>query len=215
MRKYDFINIGAKVEWDMFNDGNHQLMQVCTLPTLPIRPNSKIGLIGIQQKECLGTYPSELATAEELLPHIEEFNKGYWCAIQDAVANGASDDVICDMLNCAGFSFWECQYLMNNSDFQADRLKVIIQQIFCQTPDLIDYNGAIYPTKRLVLFAGTSNEEEVLVSVERLENQLLDDAGIWSCREAEEIDEMFYFYLNEEVFNYPDKDIVEFLEDEI
>ena len=50
------------------------------------------------------------------------------------------------------------------------------------------------------------------VSVERLSRQLLDDMGNWSTREAESVDEQIYFYLDEETFNMPDEDIVEYLE---
>lgn len=64
----------------------------------------------------------------------------------------------------------------------------------------------------MVIFEGTSDEQEVIVSVERLSQQLLDDMGNWSTREAETVDNQIYFYLDEEIFNMPDKDIVEYLE---
>ena len=76
----------------------------------------------------------------------------------------------------------------------------------------IDWNGAYYPTKTVVIFEGTSDEQEVIVSVERLSQQLLDDMGNWSTREAETVDNQICFYLDEEIFNMPDKDIVEYLE---
>ena len=57
-----------------------------------------------------------------------------------------------------------------------------------------------------------SDEEKVTVSVERLARQLLDDMGNWSTREAEFVDEQIYFYLDEDTFNMPDEDIVEYLE---
>ena len=64
----------------------------------------------------------------------------------------------------------------------------------------------------MVIFEGTSDEQEVIVSVERLSQQLLDDMGNWSTREAETVDNQICFYLDEEIFNMPDKDIVEYLE---
>ena len=76
----------------------------------------------------------------------------------------------------------------------------------------IDWNGADYPIKTVVIFENTPDEEKVTVSVERLARQLLDDMGNWSTREAESVDEQIYFYLDEETFNMPDKDIVEYLE---
>jgi hypothetical protein len=84
--------------------------------------------------------------------------------------------------------------------------------MFCQNPDYIDWNGADYPIKTVVIFENTPDEEEVTVSVERLGRQLLDDMGNWSTREAEFVDGRIYFYLDEETFNMPDIDIVEYLE---
>ena len=75
----------------------------------------------------------------------------------------------------------------------------------------IDWNGADYPIKTVVIFENTPDEEKVTVSIERLARQLLDDMGNWSTREAESVDEQIYFYLDEETFNMPDEDIVEYL----
>lgn len=83
--------------------------------------------------------------------------------------------------------------------------------MFCQNPDYIDWNGADYPIKTVVIFENTPDEEKVTVSIERLARQLLDDMGNWSTREAESVDEQIYFYLDEETFNMPDEDIVEYL----
>lgn len=63
------------------------------------------------------------------------------------------------------------------------------------------------------MYEGTIDEEVVTVSVERLEHQLCDDMGNWSTREAEAVDEQIFFYLDDETFNWPDKDIAEFIED--
>ena len=83
--------------------------------------------------------------------------------------------------------------------------------MFCQNPDYIDWNGADYPIKTVVIFENTPDEEKVTVSIERLARQLLDDMGNWSPREAESVDEQIYFYLVVETFNMPDEDIVEYL----
>lgn len=213
MGKYNFIQLGAQVKWDMFNDGNFELMQVCTEPQKPILHNTKISLIPIQEID-MDMCSSDSALASELRPHLTDFDKGYWCAIQDAVANGTAYSTIERMLHCAGFSYWECQFHMEESDFQAEILKTIVQDCFCQTPDYIDWNGADYPTKTVTIFKGTSAEEEIIVSVVRLARQLLDDIGNWSTREAEDVDNQIYFYLDEETFNLPDEDIIEYLENE-
>lgn len=218
MSKYDFIQIGEKVKWDMLNDGNCKVMQICTSIHTPIKDNTIINLIpandesdDIEEEACVNSYT---AMAEELLPVLKDFDKGYWCALQDAASNGASDVIIKEMLRGAGFTFWEAYWHMQQSDFQSDKLKTIVQELFCQRPQYIEWCGAEYPTKSIVIHEGTSDEEVVIVSVERLGNQLLDDMGNWSTREAQAIDAQIYYYLNEDVFNLPDEDIVEFLESE-
>ena len=117
--------------------------------------------------------------------------------------NGASDMVIQEMLRSAGFTYWECYWHIQNSDFQSEKIWSIIRGMFCQNPDYIDWNGADYPIKTVVIFENTPDEEKVTVSVERLARQLLDDMGNWSTRD---------FYLDEDTFNMPDEDIVEYLE---
>lgn len=143
---------------------------------------------------------------------MTDFNQGYWCALQDAVSNGASDTVIQEMLRSAGFTYWECYWHIQNSDFQSEKIWSIIRGMFCQNPDYIDWNGADYPIKTVVIFENTPDEEKVTVSIERLARQLLDDMGNWSTREAEFVDEQIYFYLDEDTFNMPDENIVEYLE---
>lgn len=218
MGKYYFIQIGEKVKWDMLNDGNCKTMQICTSVHAPIKNNTIINLIpvndesdDIEEGSCVNSYT---AMAEELLPILKDFDKGYWCALQDAASNGVADTIIKEMLRGAGFTFWEAYWHMKQSDFQSDKLKSLIQELFCQHPQYIEWQGVEYPTKSIVIFEGTPDEEAVVVSVERLGNQLLDDMGNWSTREAQEIDEQIYYYLNEDVFNLPDEDIAEFLESE-
>ena len=212
MRKYDFIYMGAQVEWDMFNDGNYKLMQVCFSPKQPITDDTEVSLITVEEdEEDSDVCSSESALASELRPHLNNFNKGYWCAIQDAVSHNAPSELITNMITCVGFSFWDCKYLMDNSDFQAEKLSDIVQQVFCQIPDYIDYNGEQYPTKKVTIFSSTPDKKEVVVSTERLFDQLSQNDG--DCDETERIDEMIYCYLEEELFNNPDEDIVEYLEE--
>lgn len=133
MSKYSFIQMGAKVKYDPFGDGDSRLMQVCASVPKVIKDDTHINLIPVESD----TYEEEIsvdyARADELKPFIEDFNKGYWCAVQDAVVNGASDTVISDMLNAAGFSYNECIYLMEDSDFQSDKLSDIVETTFQMT----------------------------------------------------------------------------------
>lgn len=213
MDKYYFIQLGAQV---LYNDGtdNGILMQVCC----PIKENcvkddTRIRLISVNSEEPEEVCESYVVRADELSPVLSEFNKGYWCAVQDAIMNGVNEAIIRSMLQAAGFSFWECQYHMEDNDIESEQLRNIVRHMFCQYPNIIDWNGANYPTKEIVLYEGTIDEEVVTVSVERLEHQLCDDMGNWSTREAEAVDEQIFFYLDDETFNWPDKDIAEFIED--
>ena len=133
MSKYDFIGIGQRVWYDPFNDGNSRLMQVCTNVPQVIKDDTRIALVAVESDSYDEEISNEYARADELKPYLNEFNKGYWCAIQDAVANGASDTVISDMLNAAGFSYNECLYLMEDSDFQSERLSDIVKTAFPMT----------------------------------------------------------------------------------
>lgn len=191
-------------------------MQVCCpIKELHIKDDTCISLIPVNSNEPEEVCESYCAKANELDPVLTEFNKGYWCAVQDALMNGAGETVVRNMLQAAGFSFWECQNHIKDSDTMSEELQDIVRNMFCQQPDMIDWNGADYPTKTIVIYEGTDKEIEVKVSVERLEHQLIDDMGNWSTREAEYVDEQIFFYLDEEVFNWPDEDIVEYVEDSI
>ena len=117
------------------------------------------------------------------------------------------------MITSAGFSFWDCKYLMDNSDFQAEKLSDIVRQAFCQTPDYIDYKGSKYPTKKVTIFTGTPDKKTVLASTEQLLDQLSQGDSDCDSGNLEYIDETIYCYLDEELFNSPDEDIVEYLEE--
>lgn len=117
------------------------------------------------------------------------FNQEYWRTIQDAINNGTSSSLIQDIPHRTEFT--------------------------CQKPNYIEFDGATYPTKSVTIFKDTSEEEEVIVSVERLSQHLLDDICNYCTREAETVDEQIYFYLDEVTFNLPDKYIIEYLEQQV
>lgn len=217
MNKYYFVSMGAQVKWHPYNDDEYRIMQICTPVHQPVKDKTEINLITVDESEdideeaCASSYT---VRAEDLSPILSDFNKGYWCAIQDVVSNNVNEAIVKDMLRGAGFTFWETYWHMKDSDFLSPQLRIIVQKIFCQNPQYIDWCGANYPTKSIVIHEGTPNEEIVVVSVERFANQLLDDMGNWPTREAQTIDEQIYYYLDEETFNYPDEDIAEILEDQ-
>lgn len=53
MSKYDFIQIGEKVKWDMLNDGNCKTMQICTSVHAPIKNNTIINLIPVMMNQTI------------------------------------------------------------------------------------------------------------------------------------------------------------------
>ena len=169
MNKYYFVNIGAEVIWHPVNSDEKKVMQVCTSAPHPVENDTLVSLIFSDKKG------NVKVKAVELTPKLTDFNQGYWCALQDAVSNGASDTVIQEMLRSAGFTYWECYWHIQNSDFQSEKIWSIIRGMFCQNPDYIDWNGADYPIKTVVIFENTPDEEKVTVSVERLARQLLED----------------------------------------
>ena len=171
MNKYYFVNIGAEVIWHPVNSDEQKVMQICTSVSYPVENDTLVSLIFSDKRG------SVKVKASELTPKLTDFNQGYWCALQDAVSNGASDTVIQEMLRSAGFTYWECYWHIQNSDFQSEKIWSIIRGMFCQNPDYIDWNGADYPIKTVVILENTPDEEKVTVSIERLARQLLDDMG--------------------------------------
>ena len=133
MSKYDFIGMGQKVWYDPFNDNNCRLMQVCTKVPEIIKNDTRISLIPVDSDAYEEELSCEYARADELKPYLNDFSKGYWCAVQNAVANGASDTTVSDMIKAAGFSYNECIYLMEDSDFQSDKLSDIVETTFPMT----------------------------------------------------------------------------------
>ena len=138
MNKYYFINIGAEVIWHPENSDEQKVMQICTSVSYPVENDTLVSLIFSDKKG------SVKVKADELTPKLTDFNQGYWCALQDAISNGASDMVIQEMLRSAGFTYWECYWHIQNSDFQSEKIWSIIRGMFCQNPDYIDWNGVPY-----------------------------------------------------------------------
>ena len=121
MNKYYFVNIGAEVIWHPVNSDEQKVMQICTSVSYPVENDTLVSLIFSDKRG------SVKVKASELTPKLTDFNQGYWCALQDAVSNGASDTVIQEMLRSAGFTYWECYWHIQNSDFQSEKIWSIIR----------------------------------------------------------------------------------------
>ena len=190
MSKYSFIQMGEKVKYDPFGDGNYRIMQVCKHVPEVIKDDTSISLIPIEEEHYEEEIISEIARADELKPYLKEFNKGYWCAIQDACANGASDTTIKDMIKTAGFTYYDCLWLMEDSDFQNEHLNEIIETIFQKTFERLVEELDFEPE---FLMLELSNGETVrgIVIEERIDRK--NDTGgkyIYDIRHADDTEEL-------------------------
>lgn len=190
MSKYSFIQMGEKVKYDPFGDGNYRIMQVCKHVPQVIKDDTSISLIPVEEEHYEEEIISEIARADELKPYLKEFNKGYWCAIQDACANGASDTTIKDMIKAAGFTYYDCLWLMEDSDFQNEHLNEIIETIFQKTFERLVEELDFEPE---FLMLELSNGETVrgIVIEERIDRK--NDTGgkyIYDIRHADDTEEL-------------------------
>lgn len=212
--KYSFIKVGEDVKWsDPDGDQSSGIYKV-----ISINNNNKdieddtVILINNAESEAE-------AYARELSPVLKEFNKGYWCALQDAISNGANTAVINSMFKCAGFTYDECMRHIEASDFHKDKLLPVIKSMFPEESkhfaeiEMITWNGRQYPSKSFTIFEGASDELEVIASIEELVNVLLDQTTCLPVSdEAEELDNKIYYYLSKEDFELSDDEIIEILE---
>lgn len=77
----------------------------------------------------------------------------------------------------------------------------------------IIWNRKEYPSKSLVIFKGTEDEQEVTVSVVELQNELIDsETDIPVSDEAEEVDGDIYYYLSESEMSLTDNEIIAIIE---
>ena len=190
MSKYSFIQMGEKVKYAPFGDGNYRIMQVCKHVPEVIKDDTSISLIPIEEEHYEEEIISEIARADELKPYLKEFNKGYWCAIQDACANGASDTTIKDMIQAAGLTYYDCLWLMEDSDFQNEHLNEIIETVFQKTFERLVEELDFEPE---FLMLELSNGETVrgIVIEERIDRK--NDTGgkyIYDIRHADDTEEL-------------------------
>lgn len=209
MNKYDFIRFGGLVQWADNSTDTFRKMQVCVPPKEPIDGNTKIGLIHTDEDECGETPTSYSVNASELFPWLEPFQEGYWRGVQEAEKSDADMNVL-----LAQFSLMECVYLILQSN--ACNLFPALCRLFPEIEDMlqvITWEKQEYFARKLTIFRGTSDEQEILVSMMSLQDRLIDsDTGAPVSDEAEEIDGEIYYYLDDNEMILSDEMIIAMVE---
>lgn len=214
MKKYDFLRFGGRVQWVDNSTGTIRKMQVCLSLQEPVEDNTRIELVAADEDSVGEVNISHSVRAAELIPWLNSFQEGYWKAIQEAEKSGADEEVLLAMLKSMSVGMTECIYLMLQSDYY--KLYPILSHLFLEMEDVfkvIMWENRDYPARRLTIFKGTNDEREILVSVTRLEDKLIDsEAGAPVSDEAEEVDGDIYYYLTDEEMRLPDKSIAMIVE---
>lgn len=214
MNRYDFIKFGGYVQWADNSTDTLRKMQVCLPVKEPVGADTLIELISTDEdnpEEVGVSYP---VRAAELLPWLDLFSNGYWQAMMTAETNGAGMNVLSAMLKESQLCLMEsiCLMLHNNTY----RLFPVLCQYFPEVEDMfqtITWEDREYLTRKLTIFRGTHDEEEVMVSLISLENRLIDgETGVPISDEAEKVDGEIYYYLTNEEMPLPDEQVIPIVE---
>lgn len=215
MDRYNFIRFGGHVQWADDSTDTIREMQVCLPPREPIGDDTEIELIATGEELPEEVSVSYSVRAAELIPWLKPFQEEYWKALQDAAENGADEETLSAMLGSAGLCMEECVYLALRSD--AYKLYPALCRLFPGTEEtlrVLTWNGCEYFARKLVIFRGTKDEQEILVSVTSLQDRLIDDeTGIPVSDGAEKMDGEIYYYLRKDEIILPDERIVTIAED--
>lgn len=214
MNRYDFIKYGGYVRWADDSTDTLRRMKVCLPVKEPVEGDTRIELIptdGDNPEEIAVSYP---VRAAELVPCPDSFREGYWKAMMTAEANGAGGDILLAMLKESRLCLTESLTLMLQRN--ACRLLPVLCRLFPEAGDMfrtITWEGKEYPARRLTIFRGTDDEEEILVSPESLAHRLVDsDTGAPFSDEAEAVDGEIYYYLTDEEMMLPEERILTIVE---
>ncbi len=214
MNKYDFIRFGESVQWFDDSADRFRIMQVCRPFNSPANDNTEISLIPSDEDECEEVCISYTVKASELLPYITPFHTGFWQALSEAQKNGASEATLLAVLRSLNIDMATCILLMYRNDCYS--LYPVICQLFPGTEDIfqvITWEGKDYPARKLTIFRGMPEEQEVLVSVTELSSKLIDsETDCPVSEEAEELDSTIYYYLTEDEIRLPDQNIIVLVE---
>lgn len=210
MNIYDFIKFGGYVRWADDSTDTLRKMKVCLPVKEPVGNDTGIELIPMDEE-----YPEEVAVsysvrAAELVPCPDSFYDGYWKALMTAETNGAAADVLLAMLKESGFCLMECVQLMLRTD--ACKLFPVLCRLFPEAEEMfriVTWEDREYFARRLTIFRGTTDEEEILVSLTSLGNRLIDNrTGAPVSDDAEAVDGEIYYYFTDEEMLLPEERLV-------
>lgn len=214
MSRYDFIRFGGYVQWADDSTDTLRKMQVCLPVKAPVSADTLIELISTDEDNPEEVGVSYSVRAAELLPWLDLSSNGYWQAMMAAETNGAGMNVLSAMLKESQLCLMESIYLMLQND--AYRLFSVLCHNFPEVEDMfqtITWENREYLARKLTIFRGTHDEEDVLVSLISLENRLIDDkTGAPISDEAEEVDGEIYYYLSNEEMLLPDEQVIPVVE---
>lgn len=214
MSRYDFIRFGGYVQWADDSTDTLRKMQVCLPVKDPVSADTLIELISTDEDNPEEVGVSYSVRAAELLPWLNLSSNGYWQAMMTAETNGAGMNVLSAMLKESQLCLMESIYLMLQND--AYRLFSVLCHNFPEVEDMfqtITWENREYLARKLTIFRGTHDEEDVLVSLISLENRLIDgETGAPISDEAEEVDGEIYYYLSNEEMLLPDEQVIPIVE---
>lgn len=214
MNRYDFIRFGGYVQWADDSTDTLRKMQVCLPVKDPVSADTLIELISTDEDNPEEVGVSYSVRAAELLPWLDLSSNGYWQAMMTAETNGAGMNVLAAMLKESQLCLMESIYLMLQND--AYMLFPVLCHYFPKVEDMfqtITWENREYLARKLTIFRGTHDEEDVLVSLISLENRLIDgETGVPISDEAEEVDGEIYYYLTDEEMLLPDEQVIPIVE---
>lgn len=214
MNKYDFVKLGGYVQWADDGTDTPRRMKVCLPVKEPAGDDTRIELIPTDEDNPEEVAVSYSVRAAELLPCTDAFHEGYWKALMTAEANGAGIEILSAMLKEARLCLMECVQLMLRSN--ACKLLPALCRLFPEAEEMfrvITWEDREYFARRLTIFRGTADEEEILVSTTSLENRLVnDETGAPVSDEAETADGEIYYYFTDEEMLLPEERLVTIVE---
>lgn len=213
MNKYDFIRLGDPVRWYDGSTNTFREMVVRCPVRMPVMAGTGIDLIPMKNDEDDSEEECSVR-ADELVPWLSPFKEGYWEAMLEAEKSGADMNVLLAMLASSKLCLMECVYLMLQSN--ACKLLPVLYRLFPETEDMlqtITWKEQEYFVRKLTIFRGTNEKQEILVSMTSLQDRLIDsDTDAPVSDEAEEIDGEIYYYLDDNEMILPDKTIIAMIE---
>lgn len=216
MDRYDFIRFGEQVRWYNESEDLMETMQVCCPVYPPVQGDTRVQLVSAGIEALQSGYGSgKTVRASQLVPFISHFGRGYWEALTQAADNGAGTDLLETILRNSDLGLGEQICLL------CGRASSSLHAAFCRVHpeegsrlDVIEWKGREYPVRRLTLFRGTDQEQEVAVSVTPLDEKLIGrKTGAPVSKAAQRVDEGIYYYCDPgKEFLLPQEGLTAFIE---